>query len=45
MTENFVRLLKLADFTQIFMRKKGVSKENGEAESVDDKLHDRQRKG
>ncbi|RUS88423.1 hypothetical protein EGW08_003819 [Elysia chlorotica] len=45
MTENFVRLLKLADFTQIFMRKKGVSKENGEPESVDDKLHDRQRKG
>ena len=45
MTENFVRLLKLADFSQVFMRKKGACKENGEPESVDDKLHDRQRKG
>ncbi|GFS15730.1 fibrillin 1 [Elysia marginata] len=46
MTENFVRLLKLADFTQIFMKKKRACRETREQEeSVGDKLQDRQRKG
>lgn len=45
MTENFVRLIKLAQFSQIFMRKKGVGKESGDGEKVDDKLPARQRKG
>ncbi|XP_059174512.1 uncharacterized protein LOC131954770 isoform X2 [Physella acuta] len=45
MTENFVRLIKLAQFSQIFMRKKGTGKESGEGETIDDKLPARQRKG
>ncbi|GFN82051.1 hypothetical protein PoB_000855700 [Plakobranchus ocellatus] len=45
LTENFVRLLKIADFSKVFLKKRGSCKENGEPESIDDKLHDRQRKG
>ncbi|CAL1530454.1 unnamed protein product [Lymnaea stagnalis] len=45
MTENFVRIIKLAQFSQIYMRKKGVGKETDDSEKIDDKLPARQRKG
>uniref|UniRef100_A0A0B6ZJV6 Uncharacterized protein n=1 Tax=Arion vulgaris TaxID=1028688 RepID=A0A0B6ZJV6_9EUPU len=45
MTENFVRLIKLAQFSQIFMKKKGIGKDNDGTEKIDDKLPGRQRKG
>ncbi|XP_055877841.1 uncharacterized protein LOC106059046 isoform X4 [Biomphalaria glabrata] len=45
MTENFIRLIKLAQFSQICLRKKGVGKETDDSEKADDKLSGRLRIG
>ncbi|KAH9495457.1 hypothetical protein Btru_015163 [Bulinus truncatus] len=45
MTENFVRLIKLSQFSQVCMRKKDMGKETSDTEKVNDKLSGRLRIG